>query len=56
MGFFSEITSALVKTALTPVAVAVDAVKVVTGEKPDTTKELLESAGKDVEKAVDDIT
>lgn len=56
MGFFSNIISAAVKTALTPVAVAVDVVKVVVGEDPETTKELLKSAGKDAEKAIDDIT
>jgi hypothetical protein len=56
MGFFSEIFSATVKVALTPVAVVKDVVNVVIGEEPDTTKELLESAGKDVDKAIDDIT
>ncbi len=56
MGFFSSITSAIVKTALTPVAVVADAVKVVTGQEPDTTKELLQSAGNDIEQAIDDAT
>lgn len=56
MGFFSDIISATVKVALTPVAVATDAVKVVVGAEPDTTKDLLKSAGKDAEHAMDSIT
>jgi len=36
--------SATVKTILTPVAVAKDAVNIVTGEKANATKDLLESA------------
>lgn len=54
MGFFSNIISSAVKVALTPVAVVVDVVKVATGQEPDTTKELLESAGEDLSDAVDD--
>ena len=38
MGFLTNMFSAAVKTALTPVAVVKDAVNVVTGEEPDTTK------------------
>ena len=56
MGFFSEIISATVKTALTPIAVMKDVVNVATGNEPDETKKLLKSSGKDVEKAIDDIT
>lgn len=56
MGFFSNILSATVKTVLTPVAIVKDAVNVVTGEEADETKKLLESAGEDVEDAIDDIT
>ena len=56
MGFFSNIISATVKVALTPIAVVKDAVNVVTGEDAEATKELLSSAGKDVEKAMDDAT
>lgn len=52
MGFFSSIFSATVKTALTPLAVVKDAVNVVTGDEPDTTKKLIESAGEDVEEAL----
>ena len=51
MGFFSNIISATVKTALTPVAIVVDTVNVVTGKEPDTTKDLIESAFEDVEDA-----
>ena len=56
MGFFSNLISATVKTALTPVAVIKDAVSVVTGEEPDATKDLLQSAGEDLQEAVDDAT
>lgn len=56
MGFFSSIVGAVVKTALTPVAVVVDVVKVATDQEPDTTKELVKSAVKDGEKALDEIT
>lgn len=59
MGLFdalSDLTSAVVKTALTPIAVAKDAVNVVIGEKPDNTKELLKSAADDLEEAADDLT
>ena len=55
MGFLSGMFSAVVKTALTPVAVVKDAVNVVTGEEADATKFLLESAAEDVSDAVDDL-
>ena len=55
MGFLSGMFSAVVKTALTPVAVVKDAVNVVTGDEPDTTKSLLESAAEDVSDAADDL-
>jgi hypothetical protein len=54
MGFFSSIVSATIKTALTPLAVVKDAVNVVTGQEADATKNLLSSAGEDLEDAVDD--
>ena len=56
MGFLSGLVSAAVKTVLTPVAVVVDAANIVTGEDVDTTKSLLESAGKDIVDAVDDLS
>ena len=56
MGFFSNIISATVKTALTPLAVVKDAIDVATGEEPENTKDLLKSAGDDVEDAIDDMT
>lgn len=55
MGFFSNIISATVKTALTPLAVVKDAVNVVTGEEPEATKKHLKSTQKDVEEAFDDL-
>lgn len=56
MGFFSNLTSGLVKVALTPLAVIKDAADVIIGETPDNTKNLLKDAGKDFEKAMDDAT
>ena len=59
MGFLdgvSNLVSATVKTALTPVAIVKDAVNVVVGNEADSTKKLLRSASEDVEKGVDQIT
>lgn len=56
MGFFSEIISATVKVALTPVAVVKDAIEVVKGEEPNNTKDLLKSAGEDLNNAINDAT
>lgn len=54
MGFFSDIISATVKTALTPIAIVKDAVDIVKGEEPENTKALLQSAGEDLSDAIDD--
>lgn len=56
MGFLSNILSATVKTVLTPVAIVKDAVDIVKGEEPNSTKELLQSAGDDFDDAIDDIS
>jgi hypothetical protein len=56
MGFFSNIISATVKVAITPLAVVKDAVNVAVGEEPNSTKKLLESAGRDAERAMDEAT
>jgi hypothetical protein len=55
MGFLSNLVSATIKTALTPVAVVKDAVNVVVGDEPENTKKLLESAVNDLEDATDDL-
>lgn len=55
MGFLSGMFSAVVKTALTPVAIVKDAVNVVTGEEADATKSLLESASEDVSEATENL-
>jgi hypothetical protein len=55
MGFFSSIIGATVKTVLTPVAVVKDAVNIVSGESPDSTKNLLESIVNDLSEGVDDL-
>lgn len=54
MGFFSSITSAIIKTVLTPVAIVKDVVNIATGEDADATKDLLASAGEDLDDAIDD--
>ena len=55
MGFITSLISATIKTALTPVAIVRDAVDVVTGNEPNTTKNLLQSAANDLEHAGDTI-
>jgi hypothetical protein len=55
MGFLTNMISATVKTALTPIAVVKDVVNVATGEDADATKKLLSSAAEDVSDAGDDL-
>lgn len=55
MVFLTNLISATVKTALTPIAVVKDVVNVATGEDADTTKKLLSSAVEDVADAGDDL-
>lgn len=55
MGFFGNLISATVKTVLTPIAVAKDVINVVTDDEIDTTKNLVNSIKKDIEKAGDDL-
>ncbi len=55
MGFLSSIIGATVKTVLTPVAVVKDALNIVSGESPDSTKELLESIVNDLAEGVGDL-
>ena len=55
MGFLTNLISATVKTALTPVAIVKDVVDVVTSNEAENTKKLLKSAAKDAERAVDTI-
>lgn len=55
MGFFSEIISATVKVALTPVAIVKDVANVAIGEDADATKNLIQSASDDAEKAKNDL-
>jgi hypothetical protein len=55
MGFLSSIIGATVKTVLTPVAVVKDAMNIVSGESPDSTKELLESIVNDLSEGVGDL-
>lgn len=55
MGFFSNIVSATIKTALTPVAVVKDVVNIATDKDADATKNLLESAREDASDAFDDL-
>lgn len=55
MGFFSSLVSTSVKTILSPLAVAKDAMDVVIGNEPTATKELMESTVRDVKKATDNL-
>ena len=55
MGFLGNLVSSVVKVAITPVAVVADAVKVVVGVEPETTKDLLNSAMDDLSEAGNDI-
>lgn len=56
MGFFSNLVSATVKTALTPVAVVKDVVNIATDQEPSSTKNLIQSAGDDLVDSIDDLT
>ena len=51
MGFFSSI----IKVALTPVAIVKDVANVVTGQEPNATENLLESAKDDFNDFIDGI-
>ena len=55
MGFLTNLVSSAVKVALTPVAVVKDAVDIVSGNEPTTTKDLLGSAVNDISDATDDL-
>ena len=55
MGFLSSIVGATVKTVLTPVAAVKDALNIVSGDSPDSTKELLESIVNDLSEGFDDL-
>lgn len=51
MGFLTNLVSATVKTALTPLAIVKDGVDVLRGEEAENTKELLRSAADDAGRA-----
>lgn len=53
--FVSDITSAAVKVALTPVAVVKDVANIAMDEEVDATSNLLDSAGEDLDNAIDEI-
>jgi hypothetical protein len=55
MGFLTNLVSATVKTALTPIAVVKDAVNIATGEDVDATKDLLSSAATDIAEGFDEL-
>jgi hypothetical protein len=55
MGFFTNMVSATIKTALTPVAIVKDVVNVATGEEAESTKKLIQSAQQDVSEGLDDL-
>jgi hypothetical protein len=55
MGFLTNLVSATVKTALTPITVVKDAVNIATGEDVDATKDLLSSAATDIAEGFDEL-
>lgn len=55
MGFLTGMFSAVVKVALSPVAIVKDVANVAIGEDVDATKSLLGSAVDDAEDAMDDL-
>jgi hypothetical protein len=55
MGFLSNIVSATIKTALTPIAVVKDVVNIATDKDADATKNLLQSAREDASDAFDNL-
>jgi hypothetical protein len=55
MGFLSNIVSATIKTALTPIAVVKDVVNIAIDKDADATKNLLESAREDASDAFDNL-
>lgn len=55
MGFLTSLVSSVVKVALTPVAVVKDAVEIVSGNEPNSTRDLLSSAAEDVADAGDSL-
>ena len=56
MGFFGNIISAAVKVAITPIAIVKDVVSIATGDEPNNTKSIINSATDDLSDAIDDIT
>ncbi len=55
MGFLSNLASATIKMALTPVAIVKDVVNVATDTEPNSTKKLLNSAQEDASAAIDNL-
>lgn len=55
MGFLANTFSAIVKTALTPVAVIKDVANVLTGDEATSTKNHVKSIGDDISDATDDL-
>lgn len=53
--FVGDVVSATVKVAITPIAVVKDVVNVATDKEPTAIKDLLDSAGDDLESAGDRI-
>lgn len=53
--FITDVASATVKVALTPIAVVKDVVNIATDTEPTATKDLLQSAGEDLAEAGNEI-
>ena len=52
MSLFSNLISATIKTALTPVAIIADVVHVINGEEPTSTIDMVTSATEDVKDGI----
>lgn len=56
MGFISNLVSATLKTAITPVAVVKNVANIIQGEEVESTKDLIESACEDLGQSLDDLS
>ena len=51
-----NITTAAIKTAVSPIAIVADVVDISIGIEPKNTKKLVNSIGKDLEDSIDELT
>lgn len=56
MGFFGNLVGAIVKTALTPIAIVKDVVEVTVGGEADNTSNLVENIVEDISQSIEDLS